>query len=224
MKTVAIHQPYYFPWLGYFEKILKSDVFVFLDDAQYEKNNYYNRNQIKTPQGKMWLTVPVKYKFQIPLKDIEVDNSKSWQKKHYNSIVSCYAKSRYFEEHRTFLEDIYLNRNWEFLLDLNLFTLNYFLDFLGLKTPIKFSSELGISTTGTQRLVDICKCFDASTYYSGISGSKYMDLDLFKKENIKVNFQNYKYKEYNQLFGEFVPNLSVIDLVVNTKKRASSLV
>jgi len=222
---IAIHQPYYLPWLGYFEKIKKSDIFVFLDDAQYEKNNFYNRNLIKGPNGKIWLTVPVHYKFQISLKDIKVDNSKNWQKKHYNAIVSNYAKAPHFEIHKAFLENVYLNKKWDFLIDLNLVTLKYLLDFLKLKTPLKFSSDMNIQATGTQRLIDICKALKADTYYSGSSGKKYMDLSLFKKDGIEVEYQNYECKEYKQRFGsDFMGNLSVIDLVMNQGRQALGLI
>ena len=118
MKIISIHQPTYLPWLGFFKKISSSDVFVFLDDVQYEKNGFQNRNKIRTDEGENWLTVPITGKFGTLLKDIQIDNSSNWSKKHSKSIVQNYTKAKYFHEYWNEFESIY-ERKFEFLIDLN---------------------------------------------------------------------------------------------------------
>jgi len=221
---VSIHQPYYFPWLGYFEKILKADVFVILDDVQYEKNNFYNRNKIKTSNGTTWITVPVQYRSKINLMDIEIDNKRNWQKKHFDSIYFSYKKAPYFKEHEEFLHNIYKEKTWDKLIDLNLYTLNYLIDSMDIKTPIKYATQLGISTTATQRLIDITQAVNANTYLSGSSGKKYMELDLFDKANIDVIYQDYTSPQYKQLGDTFEPNMCILDLILNHHDKAKEII
>jgi len=212
---VSIHQPYYFPWLGFFEKIINADVFVYLDDVQYEKRNFYNRNKIKVPNGSAWITVPVMDSYKKNMLDVEINNKENWQKKHLSSIIHNYKKAPFFKDHEEFLEEVFLKKKWTKLIDLNFFTLNYLLDALSIDTPIEYSSKLNIKSTATQRLLDITKAVGANTYFSGSSGSKYMETELFDKENINIIYQDYKTPEYKQLGKGFEPNLSILDLLLN---------
>jgi len=226
MTTVTIHQPMYLPYIGFFDKIKKADIFVFGDDAQYSKGYYYNRNQIKTPQGPLMLTVPLIKPFGKKLNEIRIDNNKNWGKKHFQSLHSFYKKADYFEEYIGFFEEIY-NFHWQTLHELNLKTLLYLLDELDIDIPTYFTSSLlknYVSTDPTKHIIDICNELGADKYLSGISGKNYIKPTIFKENNIALEYQNYLPKEYNQLWGTFVPNLSVVDLLFNVGKNASQII
>ena len=221
---VSIHQPYYFPWLGYFEKILKADVFVLLDDVQYEKNNFYNRNKIKTANGASWITIPVIYKNRINLMDITIDNKQKWQKKHFDSIFFSYKKAPFFKEHEEFLVKTFKEERWEKLIDINNYTLTYLINALEIETPIKYASNLGIKSTATKRLVDITTIVGADTYLSGSSGKNYMELDLFEEENLQIIYQDYHSPEYSQLGIGFEPNMCILDLLLNHGPKSKEII
>lgn len=216
MKTAAIHQPYYLPWLGLFEKIRKSDVFVFLDNVTYSKNGYANRNRIKTPDGWHWLTVPVVNKniLQTPINDVKISNATNWCRKHWNSIQFNYGNAPFFENYKTFFKNVY-EMKWELLAELNEYLIKKVCEFLGIETTFVNASMLDVEGTSTTHLVNICKILDANTYFSGSGGRNYLDCSLFEKEDINVIFQEFKIPPYSQLHGDFVPNLSVIDFLLN---------
>jgi len=217
MFRVTIHQPMYFPYPGIYEKIKKSDHFIFLDDAVYSNDYFFNRNKIKNQNGPLMLTVPLLNSFGKKLNDINIDNHSQWQKKHYKSITFNYSKSYYFEDYIDYFQNVY-TKQWDKLNDLNIKTMLYIMDQLEIETPFSFSSDLMANKdlTSTERIVYICEKMGAETYLSGISGKDYLDIDLFKEKEIKVEFQNYQPKEYNQLYGNFIPNLSILDLLFNT--------
>lgn len=212
---VSIHQPYYFPWLGYFDKILKSDLFILLDDVQYEKNNFYNRNRIRIKDGWIWITVPVRYKYRIKLDEIKIDNTKKWQKIHWKSIFFNYQKAPFFLEFRSFLEEIFLNKKWEKLIDLNIYTLLEILKLLEIDRKIVLSSNINVGGNSTEKIINLCKKVGADAYYSGVSGKKYLDISLFKENNIKLIFQEFHHPIYKQQYSGFIPNLSILDLLLN---------
>jgi len=213
---VSAHQPAYNPWLGYFDKIKRSDVFVFLDTVQFEKNSFTNRNKIKSANGPVWLTVPVikTNHFEMIMKDMLIDNRSNWQKKHLNSIFLSYKKSPYFSDVFPKLEKLY-SKSYEFFVDMSWDHLLFWLDFLGIDTKIVKSSDLGITSKKSDLVFDICKEIKADKYISGALGIDYLDTDRFKESGIDVEFQNYVYPEYNQMFGDFIPNLGIIDFVMN---------
>lgn len=226
MTKIAIHQPMYLPYPGVFNKMKSVDKFVFLDDANYSDGYYYNRNRIKTPNGALMLTVPIKKSSSSKLNEVKIENNILWQKKHIKSLVVYYGKSDHFNDYRDFFEEIY-NTKWKKLHDLNVKTMAYLMKQLDIDTPFYFSSELLKNhpvTEGTQRLVEICKELDAEIYLSGISGRDYLDKTLFEKNNIKLEFQNYIPKRYKQLYGDFIPNLSVIDMLFNVGDEAKKLI
>ena len=156
MTLISIHQPVYLPWLGFFKKILESEIFVILDDVQYEKNGWHNRNKIKTKDGDMWLTVPVHAKNNIKLNQILIDNNSIWFKKHSKSIFINYKKANFFQQFWNDFELIY-EKKFDRLIDLNLEIINLFLKKLDIKTRIVFSSELNILKSGSNRILEICK-------------------------------------------------------------------
>lgn len=221
---VTIHQPYYLPYLGFFHKVLKSDIFVFLDNAQYEKGNFYNRNKINTNSGEALLTVPVSLDgHQIRINEVKIQNNK-WQKKHHKSIVQSYQKSPYFKEHENFLDDCYLNRTWKKLDELNIFMFKYYLEYLEVDIPIFKTSQMDIKSDKTERLKDICKNLDATTYLSGPSGKKYLDETIFKQEKIDILYQNFKHPIYKTIHKNFVPYLSILDLLMNEGKNSKKII
>ena len=217
MTVIAIHQPGYIPWLAFFKKIINSDIFIFLDDVQYAKNYFHNRNKIRTNDGASWVTVPVEYKFGQLFNEIKIDNKKNWSKKHQKTISMSYSKAKYFDSTWKLFEAIYQDE-FDQLLDLNMRIINQLMDLLSIKKKIIFSSELNIKKTGSDRILEICKVLNADTYISG-SGNKekgyYLNSEDFSKNNIDLIFQEYEHPIYNQCYHPFIPNLSILDLLFN---------
>jgi hypothetical protein len=215
--TVVILQPSYLPWLGFFEQLHRSDVFVIYDDVQYDRGGWRNRNRIKTAQGVQWLTVPVRVNFrEHPLiHEVLIDNGKDWRRKHILSIKQNYSKAAYFREYIGMFEAGY-SRVWEHLLELNMYFVEQCARCLGLgDKKIIRSSTLGIKGGRTEKLIAICETLKADLFYEGAAGMGYIDDRHFAAHGIKVEYQEYKHPEYEQLYGQFVPYLSIIDLLFN---------
>jgi len=219
----AIHQPQYLPWLGYFDKMINSDVFCYLDNVQYKKNEWQNRNRIKTANDWQWLTVPVLYRFPQKINEVKVNNPSKWQRKHLQAIITNYKKAPYFNDYFPFFEQT-LERSWECIAELNIHLTEGFKAFLGLenkKTVI--ASDLNLRADPTDRLIDICRAVGADTYLAGQDGAKYMELDRFKANEIEVIFQDYTHPGYPQLFGEFQSHMSIIDLLFNCGEKSREI-
>jgi hypothetical protein len=215
MMIVAVHQPQYLPWLGYFDKIDKADIFVLLDTVQFKKNEWQNRNKIKTAQGWRWLTVPVTYKYPQLINEVMINNRVNWQHKHRQALLSNYKKAPYYDDIEDKLRDI-LSSSWEYISELNIEALKRLVAVLGIDTEIYVASELGaFPEDPDERLVAITKHFDAGMYLAGIGGKGYMNLDTYKKSGVEVIFQDFKHPVYGQLFGEFEPFMSIVDLIFN---------
>jgi len=214
--VLSINQPAYLPWLGYFHRIYCSDLFVFLDNVQFEKNSFTNRNKIKTAQGSQWLTVPVRLKehFEKAINEIEIDNSQSWQENHLKAIYLNYKKAPFFEEYFPAIERFY-KREWRMISDLNYEMMNFFLEKLGIGTKVTKSSELGVKEKKDKLVLEISKSMKAKVYLSGILGKDYLKAKDFSQEGINLEFQNYNPPKYNQRYQEFLPNLGIIDLLFN---------
>lgn len=221
---LSAHQPAYLPWMGYFDKISRSDLFVFLDSVQFEKNSFTNRNQIKTQQGPAWLTIPVKMKGHLSstLKETQIDNSQGWKNKHLKSIYFNYRKAPRFGQCYPKLEELY-HLSLDLLSDLCFHHLAFWLRELGVQTRIERSSSLGMESSKSQLILDICKYYGADQYLSGKLGRNYVDEEQFKKSGIVVSYQDYAPAPYPQLYGEFIPNLSVIDQWMNVGLARSSV-
>jgi hypothetical protein len=220
---VTIHQPQYLPWLGYFDKIDKADIFVILDNVQYKKNEWQNRNRIKTANGWQWLSVPVLYKFPQKINQVRINNGVDWRRKHLNALSMNYGKSPYLNEYRSFLEDTFL-KEWEYLVDININFIDFFIQKMGIDTKTPLASKLSLREDPTYRLIDICKEVGADTYLAGKDGRNYMDIESFEKENINIIFQDFQHPTYNQLFGNFEPNMSVIDLLFNYGEESFNII
>ena len=212
---VAVHQPQYLPWLGYFDKIRRADIFCYLDCVQYKKNDWQNRNRIKTAQGWQWLTVPVRFQFPEKINEVKINRTVNWRKKHLQAMVTNYRRSPYFEQYIELFESFY-STDWESIAELNIHAIEQLKSALGLdgKSAIQ-SSQLQLREDPTDRLIDICKALKADTYLSGQDGIKYMDLERFQDNGIEVIIQDFQHPVYPQLFDGFESNMSVVDLMFN---------
>lgn len=224
--TVSINQPAYLPWLGYFDRIAKSDLHIVLDHVQFEKNSVVNRNKIKTPRGPCWLTVPVQTKGKFgknPISGLLIDNDVPWRRKHWRGLNQNYARSSYFDVYSSFLEETYA-RDWEKLMDLNLHIIRWVLAEMGIKTSILFSSSFHPEKTKSDLVLELCKHVGASRYLSGPFGREYLDLKTFEREGISVEFHDYSHPvNYFQQHGTFEAGLSVVDLLLNCGKESYAI-
>jgi hypothetical protein len=222
--NVVILQPSYIPWRGYFAQIRRADLFIFYDDVQYDKHGWRNRNQIKTAQGKQWLTIPVHSKGVtegIPIKDVRIDWSKPWGKAHLKALTFAYNKTPHFQEYLPLLESFYSRRD-ECLAD---FTI---------ETTIALSRELGIASTRflrssglpgihgvkTDRLIQILKHVGARHYISGPSARDYIEKEKFDEAGITLEYMEYNYPDYPQLYPPFDPYVTILDLLFMEGKDA----
>ena len=223
---VSIHQPNYIPWLGFFHKLLLSDTYVVFDDVQFPRGkDYANRNQIKTNNGKMWLTASVLGKKDLkPWNQIEINNN-GWKEKHLNNIESFYKKTPYFKSYFLFLKRIY-ETNHKLLLDFNLDLIIFFLGCLNKECNIVLSSDIKTELTGLDKILYILKNQNATKYISGDGeGSKrYIDEQLFKNNNIELIWNEYTHPTYNQQFGEFIPYMSILDLLFNEGPNSKNII
>lgn len=222
---VSIHQPNYLPWIGYFHKIYHSDIFVILDDVQFGKNQVINRNKIKTDKGWAYLTVPVLVKghFGQLIKEVRLDNHINWRKKHWKSILYNYKKAEHFSNYSQYFENLYKSE-WENLSKLNEDIIRNMVKFLEIQTKFIRSSELGIEGESTERLINIVKAVGGDTYLSGIQSKDYIDKNMFAKNGVKLIYQDFHHPKYNQLFGDFIPKMSVIDLLFNEGQKSIEII
>lgn len=217
---VSVHQPQYLPWIGYFDKIDRTDVFVLLDNVQFKKNEWQNRNRIKTAQGWQWLTVPVSYKFPQLLCEVPINNRERWQHRHRQSLLSSYRKAPCWDMLESFCDEL-CSGKWQTIAELNIFTVRKLCELLGIQTPIHVASDLGnLPDDPDERLIALTKHFGASVYLAGDGGRDYMDMDKYAGHGIEVVFQNFVHPRYRQLFGAFEPNMSVVDLLYNCGEKS----
>ena len=223
---VSIHQPNYIPWLGFFHKLLLSDTYVVFDDVQFPRGkDYANRNQIKTNNGKMWLTVPVIGKSDLkPWNQIEI-NKNGWVNKHLSNIESFYKKTPYFNEYYPEIKNIYL-KDHNLLIDLTLDLIKHFLKILDKEVKIVLSSDIKTDLKGLDKILYILKNLNATKYISGDGdGSKrYIDEKLFSDQGIELVWQNYKHPIYKQQFNEFIPYMSILDLLFNEGPNSKNII
>ncbi len=215
---ITVHQPQYLPWLGYIDKIDKADIFVILDNVQFKKNEWQNRNMLKTALGWQWVTVPVLYKYMEKIVEVRIKSDTNWRRKHLQALITNYSNSPYFYKHKEFFEDIY-SKKWETLASLNLTIIKYLIQAFGIQTKLIMASDLILREEPTERLIDICKTQKSKRYLSGRDGTKYMDLKKFYDEGIEIVYQDFKHPVYNQLYGDYLPNMSAVDLLFNCGDR-----
>jgi hypothetical protein len=219
---VSINQSAYLPWLGYFHRIAGSDIHIVLDHVQFEKNSFTNRNKIRTKDGWMWLSIPVKTKGKfgdLNINDLEIDNTSRWTKKHWESIRSNYAKAKHYNEYAPYFENIYTT-NWHRLNDLICEINNYLFNIFGIKTSLLFNSKMNVEGKKDKLILNLCKSVGATVYLSGSQGRNYLDESLFEKEGIKIIYQDYHHPEYSQVYPGFEPYMAAIDLLFNYGARS----
>lgn len=215
--TVAVLQPGYLPWLGFFDQLDRADIFVIYDDVAFDKQGWRNRNRIKTKQGIQWLTVPVVTAGRLgqPNNEVRIDRHQPWQRKHLRSLKEAYARAPAFDQFIGPIEAI-LSKDWDLLIDVDMAFIYLFARWLGLdETAVARSSTLGIGQSRNERLLAICQRFGATRYLSGNAAQAYLDEQLFREKGIEVVWQNYNHPVYEQLHGEFEPFLSIVDLFFN---------
>lgn len=215
----AIHQPQFLPWPGYLHKINNTDKFVFLDNVQFRKNEFQNRNRILVAGTMKWLTVPVSFHFGDTLREIKIADDVPWRKKMLYTLDLNYPKAPYFQQFRASLANV-IEREWPNLAEFNAATVRWLMKCFDIRTEIYTSSQLPeLSSDPTERLIDICRHIEADTYLSGAGGHDYLEAGEFKKAGIKLEFQEFKhpiYPQHNAKEGSgFVSHLSAIDGLFN---------
>jgi hypothetical protein len=221
---VAGHQPNYLPWLGFFDKMVHSDLFIIEDNVQFEHQGYTNRNKIITHSGVRWLSVPVKHANKpLLINEVKIANNgePKWGSRHWLTLKHNYCKAPYWHEYSDFFEDTY-NREWTMLIDLNLHLIKGIMRFLKIKKPLIMASSLHVEGKKTELLISQCKAVGAQVQLAGSGGKEYIDLRRFNEEGIKLIFQKFEHPHYAQACAEFIPNLSVIDYLFCTGANMSN--
>ncbi len=223
MKCVIL-QPSYIPWRGMFDQINRSDVFVFYDDVQYDKRGWRNRNQIKTPSGKLWLTVPVYSRGaqteHIPINRIRIVWDNPWNQDHWKALQHAYARAPYFDRYAPLMEKFY-GRHDEFLADFTIdFTMALAAELGNHHTRFMRSSELKVDGQKTDRLLAVLAAVGADEYISGPSAQDYIETEKFQQAGIRLEYMVYNYPEYPQLYPPFDPHVSILDLLFMTGPEA----
>lgn len=221
MKKVAVIQSNYIPWKGYFDIINMVDEFIFYDCVQYTKNDWRNRNRIKTSQGVQWITIPVHVdSLNTTIRETKISDP-NWARRHWTFISQSYARSRYFYLYKEQFEKFYLTTTTLYLSEINYSLVELINSILGITTTIRYSSEFQLSGKREERLVDLLKQTGADFYLSGPKAKEYLMEPLFEKEGIELEWMDYsEYPEYPQHFPPFVHEVSVIDLIFNEGPRA----
>jgi len=221
---VSGHQPNYLPWLGFFDKMLHCDVFIIEDNVQFEEQGFQNRTRIKTASGVRWLTVPIKHVGKsLPIDEMMIANGAEpdWAKSHWLALKFNYCNAPYWDKYSGFFEQTYSQR-WIRLIDLNMHLIKGLMEFLNIKKPLVMASSLDVSGQKNELVLAQCKALGATTLLSGIGARDYLNVKRFEEEGIKVVFQNFQHHAYPQRFGEFVPNLSVVDYLFCTGEETQS--
>lgn len=216
-KSIAILQSAYIPWKGYFDLINSVDEFIILDDVQFTKNDWRNRNIVKTAQGPKWLTIPVSKKsLAQAIKDTRISDNR-WSRKHWSTVSQNYSKAPGFADYGPVFEQLYQScSDCMYLSEVNYRFMTTINEILGIGTKIRWSSEFELADGQTERLVDLCKQCNATHYVSGPAAKDYFDLDLARQENIAVTWMDYSgYPEYPQLHPPFEHKVTILDLLFN---------
>lgn len=216
-KKIAILQSNYIPWKGYFDLINSVDEFVVYDVVQYTKNDWRNRNKIKTPNGVQWLTIPVKREsLEQRIDETKVINN-VWRKKHWKNLVQNYSRSPYFDLYKEQLQDHYFKQDQECLSEINFSFIKLVCEILNIRTKISWAQNYELLGDKTERLVNIVKQCKGDVYVSGPAAKDYLIQDIFVSENIKVEWMDYTgYREYEQLYPPFEHGVSILDLLFHT--------
>jgi hypothetical protein len=216
VTTVAVLQPGYLPWLGYFEQMYRADTFVLYDDVQYTTRDWRSRNRIRTAQGPQWLTVPVVHEQlrSARISDVQVDNRIPWRERHWRAVELSYRRAPFFSRYADRFEALYRS-DWTYLVDVDIAFSEAIADELGLHCRVVRSSSLAVAGTKTARLAHICQVLGATRYYSGAAARDYLDVAAMERLRISVEFQEYQHPTYRQVYAPFIPYMSALDLLLN---------
>lgn len=214
MKSVAVVQSNYLPWKGYFDLIHDVDLFVFYDDVQYTKNDWRNRNLVKTPAGPAWITVPVGRDLHRLIREVAITD-RHWAAKHWKTLAQNYGRAPYFGAYRPFFEHVYLERTWQRLSELNQYlVIEIGRRFLGVRTEFRDSAEYGATGRQSERLLDLLGKVEARLYVSGPAAQSYIDPQAFARAGIELAWKSYSgYPEYPQAHPPFTHQVSIVDLL-----------
>lgn len=210
---IAIHQPHFLPWLGYLDKIDRADLFVVLDTVQFKKNEWQNRNKVRTSQGWQWLTVPVRHNFGQTLNQVDINQDAEWRAKHLRAVKLHYGRAPYLDQYLDGLREIY-QRSWERLADLNLAVIRWLLKAFGISTPIQLASEMRLRQEPTDRLIDICRAVGATHYLAGAGAHAYMNVPRFQESGVMLEVQEFKHPVYRQCYEPFLPGMAALDVLL----------
>lgn len=225
---VSISQPAYLPWLGYFDRLLKSDLHIVLDHVNIDANSktkFANRNKVRTADGWCWLTVPLQSKGRhgnMRLDEVEISTDSSWRQKHWGTLRACYSRSEYFAEHQAFFADVY-SRGWSRLIELTDCTTQYLRIAAGVTCPTLRSSAMGVPGEKAELILNLCRAVGATTYLSGPFGRDYLNADSFAAAGIQLEFHDYSHPTYKQAFAGFEPCMSVVDLLFQCGPASGSI-
>lgn len=223
---VTTHQPIFFPWPGFFHKAIEADCMVLLDNVQFPRGRgWVNRNRVKSKMGEMWLRIPVRKKgrgFQI-IRNVEICDETNWRKNHLQSIIHNYSNAPFLGDYFPRLESIY-NEDGRFLIDLNVSIIKFFWGVLGIKTELVLQSELGVRGKGSELVINICKNLGSETYLNFPIVEKYLDIEKFHQSGINFRFSRFSPPVYPQLWGEFIQNLSMLDMLLNCGEKSREII
>lgn len=222
---VSSSRPYFCPYPGYFKRIIASDVFVILDSVQYPlRSTWITRNRFKNDQGTLWLGIPV-WKKGLGLQrisEVRICREGRWQRKHLESITQAYQHAPYLDEHFAFFEGLF-SPDIESILEMNLKAISYIRDVLRVETKVMLLSELGIDEKGSALPVEICRAVGGTHYLARTPTCKRLEEDLFREAAIELEYLNTPTLVYPQLWGEYIPNLSIFDLILNCGPKAREI-
>ncbi len=221
---VVISQPMFFPWVGFFEQIKLCDVYVHYNDVQYSKGGFTNRVQVKAPEGIKWLTVPLKnLHLGQSIDQVQINNDQNWRRAHLDLLRHCYGSAPYFNEMMSLVEGVY-HQPWDLLDDLAQATLLTVCKYFDLFDSKKFFQikDLNIPGASSERVLKTALSLKADSYITGHGASQYLDHSLFEKKSIQVEYMEYKKTSYPQLYGEFTPFVSILDLISHVGKEGQN--
>jgi hypothetical protein len=220
---VFVHQPEYIPWIGFFDKLARCDVFVIYDDAQYVHGGYHNRNRVRTSKGWRWITIPIMHNHPQMIKDVRI-SGEQWRKDHLQILTQTYEKTPYFNTYFPLIEEA-ISFNHELLIGLNLHLLKNISEALDIKVKMVRSSEFPYhGQEKNEKLISMCKFIGSDTYLSGSGGKAYVDEKAFVNSNIKLQWHQYTHPTYAQNFEGFQPNMSIVDLLFNVGPQAKEVI
>lgn len=219
MKTIVISQPMFFPWVGIFEQIRLSDIYVHFDDVQLPQGrSFINRVQIKAPQGSLWLTVPIRRQRHCPINQVITDNKQEWRRKHLKTLEQLYCKAHFFDDMMKIAKETYRLQT-DRLSQINIFAIESICSYFGIGKEYALSSNLSSKLKKNEHLLELIKRFGCNRYITGHGAKNYLDYNLFEKNNVSVEYIDYKKKAYPQLYGKFNPHVTILDLIANCGKK-----